>query len=1569
MEEEEDARIAKEIEIELSRINVSSLEADDSDMDLSSEASSVGEKVSDELPESVLYCLNVIKRRSQNSEKLIFQDLEDEEATSDLYGAVSNCAADYLAELASEHNEDPEALKIKVLYEIENEELQASAIPNINVQPTSEDVPCSMITDKHSFTDDGDMTFSFTYHEVEKKCRQEFDLWEKRQKVLENEKMERLRAEKETEEKQNEEKNERRQWCLEEFASERMKLEMLNMEQQARMEAELLKENEVWGVKCRQHEEFIKRLQLQMEKEKSIFEEQQAKERQHLAKQQHTAAVKIQAKMRAFLAYRKYAPILKERKAEIKRRKELKEKMEKEVKEKEEKLRRQMEERKGEKEQERKRQEEIERQNFMEQEKRREEYEKKKASLKFEREKQLQLRQQESTKLEVRITRDKMAENREKDAHNREEEKEREDIKEIREEEKDQKKQIQEIVEEEDKAIKKMQEVNNMEIPKERKLTSPKPGRKEQSFETNIEDLDENSVVHVEKSYSQTIYIDKNINANTLDCDPVDLSDVNVVGNKENSILSSQYNVKSHPDTEKIEHKVQSFNFEVIKTSEDGMGEMQVELTENVDKSDKSTEYSEKSLTFYDDIEKKRLTWMKTCKPWSEICRENQKKKEVKISRPRKSTANSMPPLSIEMIIQSGPWSALQQVTTLTLQDLPGCSLSTLSECTNLQLLTLRRCGITALEGLSNCKDLKYINVEENNIQTINCEKLENLCILNLNKNQLSSVCGLDGCHNLRNLELSYNRITRIGGLESLKNLQQLIVDHNQIISTKGLCDAPTLMHIDCSFNHLTHLAGIENCAMLQILKLQGNNLSEFPRLENHVLLRELCLDDNSILTMERFSLCWLPLLQFLSLSQNSLTELTPLFSCISLEKLDISNNYLSDLSSVSTWFNGCHELTELTLNGNPLLQEKNWRCSILKILPNLRFLNGETLNSDMQLTTERIKESESQSFLAFCQAQIQEIGVLKKKSSALGNAFSFDAAQNQCWYFEELMKVSNEHRYAHEYGDFNITDRDEPEALQNHLKETVTNRLQQNNLFITGAKENKQGSLDPSERWITSGYIQSINSSVSLYQKESNEELRIEQKSTEFCHSPNSEGEDPNKITVHTKRNLFRAPVMACKKGRILQCFEHDGQNLAATIIQSYWRGYVIRRDIHFYTRLHIAATVIQSIWRRYQTRKKTSLHKKKCNQVTRTTEQKNRAATLIQAFWKGFLLRKKLASALAAVKSAEVEDDYEEVNVDDFTFDEAALEREWLTLDSTRFPSKTLLLSNQLHWPKYPKSLCSDGNSHNLPWSPYEAWQCDKRVYSVSPKSSQLSSRLKKRSVSPFSDLKDKEQFSFKSGKEEKISEEWGFKDISTAQLMLKRAHKMKRKRSSHKTLDPAVCLALFKNSENKHPPVKPPRKTQPGEVGYFEGSKEEFVHSNNTSAEKLQMSREFTYQWLHTQVWDFEATSSRNVKCNRFLPDLNPEVCNGGRVQLVASPVSREDTDLDLVSMTSGSALTQNREKNNQAHRHSAGSSKKNISTSDKPHWSPFHKERISFRDHPVQLSGGWGSGKKKTKTLKH
>ncbi|XP_064897845.1 leucine-rich repeat and IQ domain-containing protein 1 isoform X5 [Columba livia] len=1122
--------IEKEIEIELSRISVSSFEAEDPDTEVSDEALSDSESISDDLPESVLSYLNFIKSKNQDAEKFILQDLEDEETTSNVYGVASCHASDCLAELASENNEDPEQFKRRVLFEIEDEDLQIVTTPSSNNCSPSD----AVVTDDHFVTADVEMNLSLTHREVEEKCRQEFEQLEKRQKELEDEKRKKWKAEREAQEKQNEEEHARRVQRLEELEAERIKLELLHKKHQTAIEDELEKEKKAW--------------------------------------------------------------------------------------------------------------------------------------------------------------RDKMMQ---------------------------------------------------------------------------------------------------------------------------------------------------------------------------------------------------------------------------------------------------------REVTILTLEDLPACSLSTLSECPNLQVLTLRRCGLVALEGLSSCKDLKYINVEENNIQTIDCENLENLCILILNKNHLSSVCGIDGCINLQNLELSYNRITRIGGLASLKNLQQLIVDHNQLISTKGLCEAPTLIHLDCSFNHLTQVEGIENCGLLQILKLQGNNLQEFPRLENHVLVRELYLHDNSISTLRMLSLYWLPLLQILLLSQNRLTELVPLNSFVSLEKLDIKNNCLSDLKGAITWLSGCHKLKELSLSGNPLLQERNWRPSLCKVLPSLQFLDGEILNCHALSTTERTKGSESRKFLELCEVQIEENVLLKKKAAELGIASSIDSAQGQCWYFNQLIKLSIKHRYAHEYGDLNITDRDGPEALQNHLKQTSTGCLQENNLFIMGATENKQVLLDPSKRWITTGHIQAkfINSSVPVHQKENKEDQRVKQKSTESCINYSGESEGNNNMSAQL--TLQQSVIVASNVGKDLQHFENDTE------------------------RLHMAASVIQSLWREYHARRKTYCTQTENQQFIEALREKHEAATLIQAFWKGFLLRKKLASALAAVKSDEVEDDCEEINVDDFAFSEAALEKEWLTPDSTRFPSKTLLLSDQLHWPKYSRPSNSSEHSTSLLLSPQEVWPSVNRPHSHSAENIHFHSRSGKETVSQLSDWKEKKKFSFMSEKEAKISEEWGFKDISTAQLMLKRAHKMKPKKYSNKNIDPAVRLALFKNNENKHLHVKPPRKTQPINAGYFEGEKEEFSQLDTTLDEKLQRRRDFTCQWLHTQLLDYEAASSKNTKCCHFLPELDPVIRDSRRVQLVASPVSREDMDLDLVSMTSGSALTENREKNLQPHRHSARSAKKNISTPEKSCLGPSHKERISFRDHPVQLSGGWGAGKKRQK----
>ncbi|XP_069705917.1 leucine-rich repeat and IQ domain-containing protein 1 isoform X2 [Phaenicophaeus curvirostris] len=1522
--------IEREIEIELSRMSVSSFEADDPNTEVSDEAVSDSEIISDDLPESVVSYLNFIKSRNQDAEKLILRDSEDEETASNICEVVSSHTSDYMAELASEYNKDAEQFKKRVLSEIENEDLQTATTPGYHSQSTSDKV----VTGDHLVTADVEMFMSFTHHEEEEKCRQAFEQWEKRQKELEDEKGKKWKAEREAQEKKNEEEHARRMQILEEFEAESMNLELLRKKHQTVLEDELQKNKKAWRDKMMQHEELIMKLQLQMEEEKNALEEQKAKERQHLAEQQNAAAVKIQARFRAFLVHKKYVPILKEWKDEIKKKQKILEEMERQIKEKEEKMKSQVEENRQKKEERKKRQEALEKQEYLEQV-RCEEYEKKKESLRLEREKQLQTRREQRKIGEIRA-KAMMSESGEDNKKNIKKDKQTEKIKVIEEQKKELSKQVEE---QKEKQTETMDETDNWMIPAETNST-PTPNRldsekTEHSSQVNNENICLNSVMHAEQNYSQTKDLNNAPNSQTSKEVSVNFRANDMVEGKANNICCSPLNIQ--PNASNGEVKDQFPQRETMKKTVFLVEDINEEVRVTWDRIQDVAEFSSRVLP--DDIEKKRINWMNTCKSWSKIYEEHQRKQATMKKQPRKSSVSKMPPLSIQKIILSGPWSSLQQVTTLTLEDLPACSLSTLSECSNLQVLTVRRCGLTVLGGLSSCKDLMYINMEENNIQFIDCGNLENLCILILNKNHLSSVCGLDGCINLQNLELSYNRITRIGGLESLKNLQRLIVDHNQLVSTKGLCEAPTLIHLDCSFNHLTQVEGIENCGLLQILKLQGNNLQELPRLENHVLLRELYLDDNSISDVRMLSLHWLPLLQILLLSQNSLTELVPLNSFVSLEKLDIKNNYLSDLKDVIMWLSGCHKLRELSLSGNPFLQERNWRPSLCKVLPSLQFLDGENLSCHALPTTD--EESKARTCIELYEVQIEENIALKKKAAELGIVSSIDSAQGQCRYFNQLMKLSIKHRYAHEYSELNITDRNGPEALQNHLKPTSTACPQENNLFIMGATENKQVLLDPSERWITTGHIQAtvVNSSIPVHHKENKEDQRVKQKSTESC--INYSGESKGNNNISAQLTLQQSVIAASSMRRDLQYFVNDKE------------------------RLHRAASRIQSLWRRYCARRKVDCTKTENNHFAEALRQKHQAATLIQAFWKGFLLRKKLASALAAVKSNEVEDDYEEVNVDDFVFSEAALEKEWLTVDSTRFPSKTLLLSNQLHWPKkYSTPSNSSGHSSSLPLSPQEHWQCVNRPRSYSDKNIRFHGRSGRGMVSQFSDWKENKKFSFMSGKEEKISEEWGFQDVSTAQLMLKRAHKMKPKKYSDKNSDPAVRLALFKNNENKHLHVKPPRKTQPINAGYFEGKKEEFSQLGTTLDEKSQRRKDFTYQWLHTQLLDYEAASSKNMNCH-FLPELGPMICDSRQVQLVASPVSREDMDLDLVSMASGSALTENREKNKQPHRHSAVSSKMNISSPEKSYLGPSRKERISFRDHPVQLSGGWGGGKKRQK----
>ncbi|KAK6482785.1 leucine-rich repeat and IQ domain-containing protein 1 isoform X1 [Huso huso] len=1575
-----DQSVEEAIQQELNTIFISSLDAEELESyeEDDEEIISEDETVPHELPLSVVSCLELAKSRIHTAEQLILQDLEDNQFNG-LYDVAPYNDSDYLVELASEYNEDPVTFKERIIGEIEDEEaLQSSCNPDNH-----------MGNEEH-FMEQTTENIATEYSETEKKCMQDLLDWEEKIKELEEKRILELKTKKEQQAKEQREDEVKRRQRQKEFEEELKRLEEENLQQQVELEVKAKKEKQALQLELNLQEELIRNLQKQMEVEKQDFEQRQSIERRRLEELRCRAATQIQARIRSFLVRKKTISLLRQRKEEKKKERDLQLKLEKEQKEREEKRKRTLEEQKLKNEEEKKRKEELEKKERKEQERRRAEYEKKKEEerLRLEREKQLKFEEEKKWKEEEAK---KQREELQRRARLVEEERQKQEQK---------KKQLEELKKKGDWEKKRIEEL-------ERK-------KQEEKFEQEELDLKEKNekekeqVCIVEKNTGDATQYDKqnslvqNICPSTGQTEGVSKvleKEANLIGSEESAISNdNKAAVKleaSNQEKNEIFSNKNNTQFQNSEKTLDRTKEKHNQLTPNSDISriktpgslegcdlyynsasaDKFSLVSQMSLP--DCTEQKRLAWMKACTPWSKLAMENKRKKVVKRKITRRASSGQLPALSAELVLQSAVCNSLKQVTTVTLEDLPGCNLSTLSECTKLQTLTLRRCGLTALDGINRCKELKHIDVQENGIQFINCQDLEDLSVLLLNQNQLTSIHGLDGVTNLRVLELSHNSITRIGGLESLKKLQRLVMDHNQLISTKGLIETPTLLYLDCAYNHLTCVEGTENCVLLQTLKLQGNNLTEPPGLVNHVLIKELYLDDNSISSLESLSSYWLPLLHLLSVAQNSMTHLTLLSDFISLEKLNVSHNCISELTSFVPCLEGCKYLKELSVAGNPFQHEAEWRSSLLEVLPGLKKLNGKCILSTGPSLPDRSNRPPPGSFLALCQAQHQQLELLlQRHDSELGSLSPLEVMTIRSRQCDELIKLAEEHRYAHEYGDLSVNDGDEPETLSSLLMQRASDR--HHIPFISRAKENNQDPVNLSKRWITPGQVQPTVSCSFVGQDMGNEESKVPRMKAE-CFAI-TDGESKESVLGGTKgirytvtphlRKEAEHPNASLVIKHLHRDQKKDLQNLAATVIQSHWRGYLIRRDIHLHTCRHAAAMVIQAAWKGYciwkkRWQKKDTSCMKHVIAGKRHVNVGEKAATIIQAVWKGHVLRKKLASALAAARINEVDDDFEDVNVEDFIFDEAALEKDWITLDSTRFPSKILPLSNQLHRPKVTQH-------EPLQWQPQQAWSStDKEPGShhehnvLSLNTQCINSRPQSRPQSTTL----KTSHIQKRKKEDKILEEWGFTDSNTAQQMLKRAQKMKSTNEKQKKLlDPAVRLALFKNSGNKCSPVKPLKNAQPTRPEYFRAHEEEFARQDTAPAKKIERSREITYQWLHTQVGDYEITSSRNMKSDRFLPEIDPGVLNGGRVQLVASPVSREGLDQEIVSVASGSALTQSSEKYNQTCRQSAGHAKQEKPVPVKVASTPSKKERISFRDNPLQFSTGWGGGKKRAKPCK-
>ncbi|XP_042352313.1 leucine-rich repeat and IQ domain-containing protein 1 [Plectropomus leopardus] len=948
--------------------------------------------------------------------------------------------------------------------------------------------------------------------------------------------------------------------------------------------------------------------------------------------------------------------------------------------------------------------------------------------------------------------------------------------------------------------------------------------------------------------------------------------------------------------------------------------------------------------------EKKRLSWIRECIPWSKLSLRKGRKQKGSVWGPRglrrAAEASSLPPLCPDFLLQSTAWKSLQEVMTVTLENLPGCNLSTLAQCSELRSLTLRRCGLKSLEGIKFLPQLCYIDAQENYISFLDCENMTSLRVLKLAHNKLTSIHGLTGAENLDVLDLSHNSITRIAGLESVRRLQKLSVDHNQLINTKGLRDVYTLLHLNCSHNHLASVEGLENSALLNTLDLRANSLTEPPSLNNQVLLRELHLDDNSVSSLQGLTECWLPLLQHLSVAQNRITQLPSMSDYVSLANLDLRFNCLSEIQNVCESVEGCHFLQEVRLTGNPLQQESRWRYTLQKAVPGLRAIDDKETDFSLMPPAVQQVSSASGSYLMFCQTQLQQThDLLQQHSRELSNASSsLDALKTSCRHFTEGLQLAEDQRFAHEYGDITVAEKHRA-AGQTTPEKTL-------DMDSTDATKCTEGPEMESNRKVPPVVPHRNRCSHWTF-----EESAAESRFNAF----NADTTDPktrptvskaSSGSVHSSATKGKMSSSYLKKAPVSNHQDLDLQNKAAVVIQQQWRKYRQKCG-----NSSSPSTAEKGGGRGGDGGEPESGP----SYINGSVVGKDHAATVIQACWRGFTLRRRLASALAAVTCSDSgeDDTLEEVDVDEFVFDEAALVKHWTLTLSEDLPPRRFPVSEQqqsfkppVHFPEFSQYVLPPP----IVWRPKEAWMPGEPVDSAGQRVSPENFNRGKSPASPS-------VLSGLSERSDKILQEWGFTDSHTALLMLKRAQKMKpTKQQQNKRRDPSVCLALFKNCSYQLGPAEAQNRPAQHNRNYRKVREAELGLRQAEKVERVKQGR--AQQWLHTQA----AQSDRDSESAHFLPEISSDVLNGGRVQLVADPGYTDRLHHARGLWANNSLAAQPCKENNYSRRNSLGHTRKEVPSPQRVSSAPLKKERISFRDNPVQLSGGWGGGKKRDKVYK-
>lgn len=224
-----------------------------------------------------------------------------------------------------------------------------------------------------------------------------------------------------------------------------------------------------------------------------------------------------------------------------------------------------------------------------------------------------------------------------------------------------------------------------------------------------------------------------------------------------------------------------------------------------------------------------------------------------------------------------------------------------------------------------------------------------------------------------KHLILSFKNIGRIENLVGFNNLQKLCLDNNLITEIIGLDHLTQLKWLDLSFNKIEIIKGLDKLKLLEDLSLFSNKIEYFINEDN----------------------------------------INPLEHCTKLQCLSLGNNKIISLEQVKK-LRKLKSIRMLTLAGNPIEKELEYKLIVLAYVENLKYLDYALITKNdldtaqEQYHDELMDEKEKESVNAEKETRDIQLSQYLKELDAAGIEFSHTLFDNMFYEDAEIEKLKH---------------------------------------------------------------------------------------------------------------------------------------------------------------------------------------------------------------------------------------------------------------------------------------------------------------------------------------------------------------------------------------------------------------------------------------------------------------------------------------------------------------------------------------------------------------------------------